>query len=69
MNDAPFYSDADIEMVELADLADEDADETCLACLESYQSITWFESRDDRTHVYECVCGHRSVWIGHQRLS
>ena len=25
--------------------------------------------RDDRTHVYECVCGHRSVWIGHQRLS
>lgn len=68
-NENMIYNDADIEMIELANLADEDAAETCLACGESYQSITFYVSADYKTEVYECICGHSTVWINHKRLS
>lgn len=64
-------NDADLEMLELAEMAGEDANETCWSCGDSYNSITFYVSAHNAPHVesYECGCGHRSVWLNHRRAS
>lgn len=61
-------NDVDIEMIELDNWADEEANETCLACGQVGQSIT-IPTADRGHELYECVCGHRAEWLRGRRLS
>jgi hypothetical protein len=64
------YTDADLEMIEMAADATELENETCRGCGETYQSVTRYISGPaHRVEVYECVCGHHAVWVGGRRVS
>lgn len=65
-------NDVDIEMIELADLADELAAETCRKCGAVGESVTEYRGiRDDgkRAELYRCSCGHVTQWVNGRRLS
>jgi hypothetical protein len=65
-------NDADLEMAEYYNNAVEDENETCRSCSDAYSSITIYVSpRGERPHfeVYECVCGHNTIWQDHRRLT
>lgn len=64
-------NDADLEALALAQVAAEREAETCQACGEMYASITLLEAGKpgNRVEVYECICGHVSLWYNGRRIS
>ena len=62
-----YVNDTDLEVRDLAELAEYLDAETCAHCGEVGASIT-LERRPGR-EAYECICGHVSTWINGKRVS
>jgi hypothetical protein len=55
-------NDADLEMRDLAQYADELDNETCRACGEAWQSVTIDPQDGPGSEAYQCACGHVTRW-------